>query len=315
MPHQLPPLHALRVFEVAARAGSYTEAARELNLTHGAVSRQIHLLEAALGQPLFRRDGQRMVATVHARAFAREISQAFDHIGDAARRYGKRATEKVIRVNAPATMAMRWLIPRLGAFRTAAPGVEVRVSTAFSNEPAFRGSFDVAIRRSVAGQGQFESLPLYRETGTVIVSPTLWQAAPLARPSGLSRVIMLSTETRPGEWEAWLQRAGCPDLRPVQELRFDHYFVTLQAVVDGMGYGIGPFPTLSSEWQLGRIVAPFPDVRLDGETYHALVPLDADKPRHLRLFLDWLVAEAAGGVSAPAAPAAPRPGSARSRRR
>ena len=100
MPHQLPPLHALRVFEVAARAASFTEAAKELHLTHGAVSRQIALLEASLGQSLFRKEGQRMVATPHAKAFAREISQAFDHIGDAARRYGKRATEKVIRVNA-----------------------------------------------------------------------------------------------------------------------------------------------------------------------------------------------------------------------
>lgn len=314
MPHQLPPLHALRVFEVAARAGSYTEAARELHLTHGAVSRQIHLLEAALGQPLFRKDGQRMVATVHARAFAREISLAFDHISDAAQRYGKRATEKVIRINAPATMAMRWLIPRLGAFRQRVPGVEVRVSTAFSNEPALKGSFDVAIRRTTGEQGQFEVLPLFAETGTLIVSPALWRAAPLARPADLTRAILLSTETRPGEWNAWLERAGCPDLRPVQELRFDHYFVTLQAVVDGMGYGMGPFPTLVSERELGRILAPFPELQVPGETYHALVPLDADKPRHLRAFLEWLAQEAAEGLSAPAAPAAVRPGSGRRRR-
>lgn len=316
MPHQLPPLHALRVFEVAARAGSFTEAARELHLTHGAVSRQIQVLEAALGQPLFRKEGQRMVATVHARAFAREISQAFDHIGDAARRYGKRATQKVIRVNAPATMAMRWLIPRLDGFRQRMPGVDVRVSTAFSNEAAFRGSFDVAIRRVGAGAGQFEVLPLFAEWGTVVASPALWQRAPLARPADLARAIVLSTETRPGDWEAWLQRAGCPDLRPAQELRFDHYFVTLQAVTDGMGYGIGPFPTLSSEHEHGRLVMPFPHLQVPGETYHALVPLDADKPRHLRAFLEWLSAEAAAGAqfSAPGAPAATRRGSGRPRR-
>src|SRR5688572_11206057 len=99
MPHQLPPMNALRIFEVTARAASFTEAAKELNLTHGAVSRQIQLLEDALGQPLFRKDGQRMVATAHAKAYAREISAAFDHIGDASRRYGKLATSKVIRVN------------------------------------------------------------------------------------------------------------------------------------------------------------------------------------------------------------------------
>ena len=325
MPHQLPPLHALRVFEVTARAGSYTEAARELHLTHGAVSRQIHLLEAALGQPLFRKEGQRMVATAHARAFAREISQAFDHIGDASRRYGKRATQKIIRVNAPATMAMRWLIPRLEDFRRQSPGVEVRVSTAFSNEPAFKGSFDVAIRRAAAEQAQFEVLPLFAEWGTVIVSPALWQRGPLAGPEELASAILLSTETRPGDWEAWLQCAGCPELRPVQDLRFDHYFVTLQAVIDGMGYGIGPFPTLSWDRELGRIAAPFPELQFPAETYHALVPMDSDKPRHLRDFLEWLQQAALAAqsaavplgppeVSATSAPAAARRGSGRPRR-
>lgn len=289
MPHQLPPLNALRIFEVTARAGSYTEAARELHLTHGAVSRQIQLLEAALGQPLFRKEGQRMVPTVQARAFAREISQAFDHISDASRRYGKRAQHKIVRVNAPATMAMRWLIPRLSDFRRKCPGVEVRVSTAFSNEPAFKGSFDVAIRRSTASTEQFEVLPLFSELNTVIAAPALLNAHPLRRPADVERSIILTTESRPGDWEAWLREARCEGLRPVQELRFDHYFVTFQAVVDGMGLGIGPLPTLSWDLQLGRIVAPFPKVQVVGSSYHALVPLDSDKPHHLQDFVKWLV--------------------------
>ncbi|HSW19144.1 MAG TPA: LysR family transcriptional regulator, partial [Ramlibacter sp.] len=173
MPHQLPPLNALRIFEVTARAGSYTEAAKELNLTHGAVSRQIQLLEQALGQPLFRREGQCMVATGHAKAYAREISAAFDHISDASRRYGKNAASKVIRINAPATLAMRWLIPQLAEFRARHPATEVRVSTAFSNDPVLKGSFDVAIRRAPGDQTTFEVAPLFTETTTVIASASL----------------------------------------------------------------------------------------------------------------------------------------------
>ncbi|MDE2414927.1 MAG: LysR family transcriptional regulator [Comamonadaceae bacterium] len=293
MPHQLPPLHALRVFEVAARASSFTEAAQQLHLTHGAVSRQISLLEAALGQSLFRKQGQRMVATSHAKAFAREISQAFDHIGDAARRYGKRASEKVIRVNAPATMAMRWLIPRLGEFHARHGGIEVRVSTALSTEPALQGSFDVAIRRDTIASEQYEELALYAEKNTVIVSPGLWQQKPLRSPKELTKAIWLGADTRPGDWEAWLQVAGLPDLRPVQVLRFDHFFVNLQAVIDGLGYGVGPFPTLRSDLQRGHIHAPFPEIAVGSGSYKALVPLDADKPRHLRLFLQWLQEQAA----------------------
>lgn len=289
MARQLPPLNALRVFEVTARAGSYTDAARELNLTHGAISRQIQLLERSLGQPLFRREGQRMVATAHAKAFAREISAAFDHIGDASRRYGKATTSRVIRVNAPATLAMRWLIPQLVGFRQRHPQTEVRVSTAFSNEPALRGSFDVAIRRAPGDATQFEVYPLFAETATVIASPALLRAQALRRPRDLAKSILLSTESRPGDWEAWLAAAGCKDLRPLQQLRFDHFFVTLQAVVDGMGVGIGPFPTLSSDLAQQRIATPFAQWQVPGSRYYALVPMDADKPKFLREFLDWLL--------------------------
>jgi LysR family transcriptional regulator, glycine cleavage system transcriptional activator len=288
MPHQLPPLNALRIFEVTARAGSYTEAAKELNLTHGAVSRQIQLLEQSLGQPLFRKEGQRMVATGHARAFAREISAAFDHISDASRRYGKNANSKVIRINAPATLAMRWLIPRLAEFRARHPATEVRISTAFSDDPVLKGSFDVAIRRAPGDQAQFEVAPLFTETATVIANPQLLKGRALKKPSDLASAILLSTESRPGDWENWLNAAGCADLRPMQILRFDHFFVTLQAVIDGMGLGIGTFPTLSTDVSLGRLVTPFRQWQVRGSAYFVLVPRDSDKPKYLRDFLAWL---------------------------
>ena len=70
---RLPPLNALRIFEVAARTGSYAEAGAELGLTHGAVSRQIAALEEWLGQRLFVRNGRRMMATPAA-AFCRKTT-------------------------------------------------------------------------------------------------------------------------------------------------------------------------------------------------------------------------------------------------
>jgi DNA-binding transcriptional LysR family regulator len=288
MPHSLPPLNALRVFEVAARAGSFTDAARELNLTHGAISRQIQLLEAALGQPLFRKEGQRMVATGHAKAFAREISAAFDHIADASTRYGKRLTSKVVRVNAPATFAMRWLIPRLDEFRARHPKTEVHISIAVSSDPLFKGSFDIAIRRSPGDLSQFEVAPLFEEWATPIASPALLKKHKLRKPADLQACTLLFTETRPGDWEGWLDAAGHRDLRSARQLRFDHFFVTLQAIVDGMGVGIGTFPTLCADRAAGRIATPFARQLLRGNTYFSLVPLDSDKPRHLREFLEWL---------------------------
>lgn len=288
MRSKLPPLNALRVFEVAARAGSYSAAARELNLTHGAVSRHIGILEDWLGQPLFVRDGQSMVASGHARAFAREISSAFDHIADAAERYGKSRHGKVIRVSAAATVAMRWLIPRLPLFAAIRPDVDVRVSTTRSTDSVLRGSFDLAIRREVPPDGAFQAWPLFEERNTVIASPGLIERTGISAVEQLAAQTWLTTESRPRDWEAWTEAVGQSALRASRMLRFDHFFVTLQAVADGLGFGIGPFPTLEADCISRRVVRPFPGMTSKGATYHALVPLDADKPAHMRDFIDWL---------------------------
>src|ERR1700744_5187979 len=120
---RLPPLNALRVFEVAARTGSYAEAAAELGLTHGAVSRQIGALERWLGQRLFARSGRRMVATPIARLFAAEVDAAFERVAAAAEACGRPGARRGLRVSAPIRFAMRWLIPRLERFHRDHPSV------------------------------------------------------------------------------------------------------------------------------------------------------------------------------------------------
>ncbi|MFJ2991442.1 LysR substrate-binding domain-containing protein [Pandoraea sp. NPDC087047] len=310
---QLPPLHALRVFETAARAESLSAAAQELSITHGAVSRQIALLEDWLGQTLFVRQGQRNVATDHARAFAAEISAAFDRIGDAALRFGKAPQTRVVRVNAQTTLAMHWLIARLPAFHAAHPDVQIVVTTSSSADPAFRGGFDVAIRRDPPPRPEwqpYEKSVLFTERASVVAAPSLLASLPLSELKDLARHTFVATQTRVGAWEDWLSAAGVPALRPVRFHRFDHYHVSLQAVVDGLGLGIGCTPTLDRELAGGRLVMPFPEIQVDGATYVTLVPRDADKSAPLREFLAWVHdgvdAPASASVTPPARPATSR---------
>lgn len=287
----LPPLNALRIFETAARAQSLSAAAEELSITHGAVSRQIAQLEQWLGQPLFVRQGQRNVATDHARAFAAEISAAFDRIDDAAVRFGKTPQARLVRVNAQTTLAMRWLIPHLPAFHAAHPDVQVTVATSSGADTTLRSGFNVALRTDPGARPQwqgFDKLTLFTERATVVAAPGLLANQPLRRLGDLARHVFIATETRVGDWDAWLEQVGQPTLRPLRFQRFDHYHVSLQAVLDGLGLGIGSTPTLDRELAAGRLVMPFPDQQMTGATYAALVPRDGDKPRHLRDFLDWL---------------------------
>ncbi len=291
---RLPPLNALRVFEVAARTSSYAEAAAELGLTHGAVSRQITGLETWLGQRLFVRSGRRMVATQAARAFAAEISLSFDRITVAAAAYGRPAARRILRVSAPTTFAMRWLIPRLERFHAAQPEVEVAVNTTTTLHDELRGGFDVAIRRGSADRNawsQYRVTRFLEEADTVVMSPALYNRQPIKKPEDLAAHIFLATETRPGDWVDWLDHAGLSHMVGKRRRIFDHFFVTLQAIVDGLGVGIGPFPILAAEVAAGRLVTPFPGTLLPRIGYVALIPFDADKTASLTAFVEWLVTE------------------------
>jgi LysR family glycine cleavage system transcriptional activator len=290
---RLPPLHALQVFEVAARAGSYAQAGLELRLTHGAVSRQIAALETWLGQRLFVRVGRRMVATPAARAFAEEVSLSFDRLTTAAEACGRPQAPRVLRISAPATFAMRWLIPRLDHFHAARPGTEVRVTTTTTLQDALRGGFDLAIRRGPEPWPQHRAVPFLTEADTLVASPALLQDRPLTTLGDLEGHVLLGTETRPGDWSDWLAAAGAALPGGVRRRVFDHFFVTLQALEDGAGLGIGPFPVLDRMVAAGRLAAPFPEIRVDRAAYFALTPFDADKSPALTALIDWLVAEGA----------------------
>lgn len=288
-PHTLPPLPALRAFLAACRTGSYTAAAEDLSVTHGAVSRQIQVLEQWLGQKLFEKSGQRMLPTLHALAFAREMGEALERIDDAARRYGRGSATAQLRVSAPATFAMRWLIPRLPSFHARYPGSAVRVMTATTQQMSLAGSFDLAIRRAPPPGAHFSALAFYEEWQTLVAAPLLLAQRPLDSLAQLSGHLLLESETRPGHSQQWLNTAGYTDGEHLRRQRFDHFYVTLSALIDGLGIGIGPMPTLAIDIEAGRLCAPFPDIRTDGRLYYALTPTGAQKTALHHRFEEWLL--------------------------
>ena len=288
---RLPPLNALRAFEVSARLGSYSAAAVELGVTHGAVSRQVAALEAWFGQRLFVKAGRGLVLNGPGRAFAAEVSAIFDRLAEAAAHHGPVTRQSIVRVNAPATFAMRWLIPRLDRFHAAHPETRVEIATTVTFADELRGGYEVAIRRGPKGWDRHEATRFLSEADTIIASPLLLARTPLRTLDELAQHTLLSTETRPGDWADWLKAAGVGLAAGSRQTRFDHFFVTLQAATDTLGLAIGPFPVLDADIASGRFVTPFPAIRVPRESYYVLVPADADKTQALRGFVRWLKAE------------------------
>jgi len=301
---RLPPLNALRVFEVAARTGSYAEAAADLGLTHGAVSRQIGALEAWLGQRLFARAGRRMVATPIARMFAEEVSGAFDRVLAAAEACGRPGARRILRVSAPVSFAMRWLIPRLERFHRDHPLVEVTVTTVSTVHEELRGGFDIAIRRGVASEGawpHYQAVQVLEDVDTLIMSPALFASRPVRVPADVEGHSFLASETRPGDWIDWLETAGLPHLAGRPRQVFDHFFVTRQAVEDGLGLGVGPLPMLDIDIASGRLMAPLPHIRVRRTGYVALTPAGQDTTGPQARFVAWLAEESKAGRESPSA--------------
>ena len=297
----LPPLNAVRAFEAAARHGSFKDAADELGVTHGAVSRHVRLLEDWLGPPaLFLRLNRRVVLTSTGAALLAETGPALDRLSAAARRQRTRdgaAAPAVLRLNALATFSLRWLLPRLGRFRAGHPGIEVHLST--SNEPvdALRDPYDVVIRGGPDTFYGFTSRFVLTERRLPVCSPAILVRAPLRTVADLAAHTLLHTSTLPRVWSDWFALAGHPEVEPASALTLDHFYLTIQAALDGLGVAMGPTALVADDLAAGRLVAPFPDISLPTRNYHAYLP-DArvDDPAVIA-FCDWLAgAEPPGGA-------------------
>jgi len=294
MQHPLPPLNALRAFEAAARSGSFKAAAAELHVTRGAVSQHVRLLEEWLGAPLFERHNRRVVLTPAARAYLAEIGPAFQQVASATARYGYvgGVLPRVLRVNGPATFALRWLIPRLAGFQKQHPGVEVSLET--SNEPveALQDTYDIIIRGGPDTFYGYSMRSFLAEERLPVCSPALLDHLPLETPRDLIHHTLLHTSSLPRLWSDWLAKAGVVDLKPATTLTLDHFYLTLQAALDGIGVAMGPTALIADDLACGRLIAPFASPLLPARSYCTYVPEAKEADVLVVAFCSWLEREA-----------------------
>lgn len=271
----LPPLNAVRAFEAAARRSSFKDAAAELGVTHGAVSRQIRLLEEWLGPPtLFRRLSHGVALTAEGRALLAEIQPALERIARAAALHGRKASGTVVlRVNALATFSLRWLVPKLGLLREAHPDIAIELTTGSEPVDGLASDYDLIIRGGPDAFHGFEARLLLPERRLPACSPTLLRRQPLDEVGDLAGHTLLHVASMPRLWRDWLAKAGQGALDPAATLTLDHFYLSIQAAVDGLGVAMAPSTLIEDDLNAGRLVAPFPQVSLPSRSYFAYTPL------------------------------------------
>lgn len=289
--NRLPPLNALRTFLVAAKHLSFTRAAVDLNVTHGAVSRQVRSLESHLGVALFERHVRQVTLTAEGQQLFADVGPAMEQIGAAARALMGRAQTRVVRVNVRPSFAVRWLIPQLPNFVSQYPGIEPQLLTSTVAPENSPEAFDIAIRRGIDGWPPAVKVqPFLKDELIVVCAPSLLKARPVTQPKCLSAHVLLSCKTRRQDWDNWKAHIGMPRLKPAKRLQFDHIHFVLQAALNGLGVALAPVSHLGPDWTSGRLVTPLADLRMPLEPmYYGVSPNAGEET--LR-FAEWLGAQA-----------------------
>ncbi len=297
MTARLPSLNGLRAFEAAARHLSFTQAAAELNVTQTAISHQIKRLEQELGVPLFVRQNRALTLTPKAAEYLPGVRAAFNDLKLATDRLLRREDDHVLTVSTLASLAAKWLLPRLSTFQEAHPGIDVRITTSTSLVDFQRDNVDTAIRY---GRGQWQGVRadwLMADELFPVCSPSLLKGEkPLKCPEDLREHVLLHTSNaNSDDWRLWLTAAGLPtDLAKQPGITFDLIFMTIQAAIDGIGVAMGRTSYVQDDIAKGRLVVPF-KIALPADAGFYLVSPQArtDSPK-LAAFRQWVVGSARG---------------------
>lgn len=295
MSRHLPPLYALRAFEAAARLSSFTRAGEELSITQSAVSRHIRTLEDHFGCRLFVRNGRNLQPTEAARMLLPGVRDGFSSLERACNTL--RGEDDILRMKAPSTLTMRWLLARLSRFRHLQPGNEVQLTSAwmdvdhvdFNQEP-----FDCAVLLS---DGNFpvdwEVRRLFAELLIPVGAPDLQAEAPWDARRLASVELLHPTPDR-RDWRSWLARMG---LSETVSLKGGQVFDTLElgmiAAARGYGVSMGDLLMVAEDVAQGRLSLPWPTAVASGLDYYLVWPRTRPGGERLRRLSAFLQEEAA----------------------
>ncbi|WP_315387346.1 LysR family transcriptional regulator [uncultured Stenotrophomonas sp.] len=256
----LPPLNALRSFEATARLGGVGRAAEALHVTHGAISRQLRLLEEHLGLALFEREGRGVRLTAAGVTLQAACDGAFTQIRDAVDRLQRQQRPDALVLGCSGSILARWMIPRLPTLQAELPQLSLHWS---AQDGSFTGQQEALDAVLLLAQPPWprgwQVRELAPERVGVVVSPQHPAAARLRQhpPRALLGEPLLHTTSRPQAWPDWALSHGLDPKQLQLGTGFEHLYFLLEAAVAGLGVAIAPEPLVADELAAGRLLAPW----------------------------------------------------------
>jgi DNA-binding transcriptional LysR family regulator len=291
----------LRAFEAVARHLNFRAAAEDLSLTQSAVSRQIQALEEEVGVGLFLRHTRAVELTSAGAQLLRAVLPSLERMDSAVRLIRRSAERKSVAISTWASFASMWLIPRLEAFQSEHPDIDIRIDATDVPVDLDTTDIDLALRYTTPGHVPATAVRLFGEQLTPVASPWLLKSGhPLKRGEDLAHFALIEASdahrTQHLEWLTWRRWLDAHDfkkLEPKRWLYFNYAHQIAQAALTGQGVALTRMPLVADSLASGDLVEVLPGMRLESPMAYWLIvgPRSAARPE-IRAFCDWLTAQA-----------------------
>jgi DNA-binding transcriptional LysR family regulator len=320
MPLTISRLHSLdliRGFVAVGRRMSITLAAEDLCVTQSAVSRQVRTLETQVGVKLLKRGHRSIAFTLDGERLFRIANGVIEQLQQAVGALGHRGERRPVTITCSIGMAGLWLLPRLGAFQSAHPGVDIRIVASDRIEDLRGNSLDLAIRYCAQEKAPEGAERLFEETVAPVVSPALGLSS-LDAPQALEQHFLLEYEGANFpwlHWREWLGSQGWDAAKPKGVLRFNQYDQIISAAAAGQGIALGRSRLLGAMIAEGKLrVLSVP--RAGPPTSHAywLIKAKPNSRPDVAAVVDWIRSQALATDASALPSLAPRKPAARLRR-
>lgn len=269
-----------------------TLAAEELHLTHGAVSRQVKALEDHLGVQLFRRMTRRIELTEAGVSFFGAVTRLLSELQREAELVRRKDEDARLVVSSGVSFASKWLTPRLHRLMARYPDFDVQLEVTDNEVDFTRGQVDVAMRYGDGSYPQATAERVMNEAVSPVCSPDYRdRMGGLRSPEELAGCRLVHEIGLKATWERWFAMMGLPEAR-TRGPGYSHGSMSIEAAIRGEGVALGRSVLVAEDLAAGRLVALFPEARLEVEYGYDLVFRigNQDHPK-VRAFRDWMADE------------------------
>ncbi|CDX39060.1 putative Transcriptional Regulator, LysR family; Glycine cleavage system transcriptional activator (Gcv operon activator) [Mesorhizobium sp. SOD10] len=256
MGFRLPPMNTLRLFEAAARLGSFKQAAEEVHVTPSAVSHGLRTLEHWLGAELFLRDARGLTLTPAGETYASEVHHALKILASATEGFpGRRKATGALSVSVAPTFANRWLLPRLPKFTERYPDISITIDTARRHVDFLTDGFDLAIRMATSSRSSESWTELVAETFVPVCSPELLRKhAPNDEIRLIERVPTIHVTAASEDWAAWFRAKDMTAVTGSRRINVDTIQLAAEAAIQGLGIAMGRKPLMNGYIDAGDLI-------------------------------------------------------------